>query len=426
MHQSNYLIIGSSHAALEALAAIRVQDPDASLTLITRDKHLPYSPTVLPYVVSGRSQADNVSLKDQRYLDEQQVTFISGRSLISIDPDNNSLILDNGEQWRYDKLLLATGASPIIPPISGIDTTPFQVLRTLDDAIALRKASSQARRAIVLGAGLVGMHAAENLAEAGLEVTLIEMQTQVLPGYFDPQAAAMIESAFSQHGVSMKMGRKAVQIQPQGESGCSVELDNGEVLDADLLLVSTGVRPVIDYCIGSGINTEQGILVDDHMATNRSNIWAAGDVAQAQDFYSATKVVTGILPDAVEQGRIAGMAMSGDPYVKPYRGGIPINTYCFYGQQAISVGVSESSTDSEADSSEQNSIEIRVDADIGMFQKIIFKGDRLLGISAINAPLDPGIMWQLILRRTDLGPVKKEFVAQPLETGRRLMSETWR
>ncbi len=426
MHQSNYLIIGSSHAALEALAAIRTQDPDASLTLITRDTHLPYSPTVLPYVVSGRSQADNVSLKDQRYLDEQQVKFIPGRSLISIDPDNNSLILDNGEQWHFDKLLLATGASPIIPAIAGLDNTPFQVLRTLDDAIALRRASAQARRAIVLGAGLVGMHAAENLAEAGLDVTIVEMQSQVLPGYFDPQAAAMIEAAFSQHGVTMKMGRKAVQIQPQGQSGCSVELDNGETLDADLLLVSTGVRPVIDYCSGSGINTDQGILVDDHMASSRTNIWAAGDVAQAQDFYSAAKVVTGILPDAVEQGRIAGMAMCGDPYVKPYRGGIPINTYTFYGQQAISVGVSELAIEAEAESADQSSVELRVDTDSGIFQKIILKGDRLQGISAINAPLDPGIMWQLILRRIDLSAVKTEFVAQPLETGRRLMSETWR
>tara|TARA_R110002167_G_scaffold44202_4_gene133194 strand:- start:555 stop:1835 length:1281 start_codon:yes stop_codon:yes gene_type:complete len=426
MHQSNYLIIGSSHAALEALAAIRIQDPDASLTLITRDNHLPYSPTVLPYVVSGRSQAENVSLKDQRYLDTHKVNYITGRSLLSIAPDSSSLILDNGEQWHFDKLLLATGASPIIPAIPGLGQTPFNVLRTLDDAIALRQASAKAQSAIVLGAGLVGMHGAENLAEAGLEVCIIEMQTQVLPGYFDPQAAAMIETAFSQHGVQMKMGRKAVRIQPLGESGCRVELDNGETLTADLLLVSTGVKPVIDYCTGSGIDIDQGILVDDHMATNRSNIWAAGDVAQARDFYSSARVVTGILPDAVEQGRIAGMAMCGDPYLKAYLGGVPINTYTFYGQQAISVGASELSIDTEADSADQSTVELRVDTDSGVFQKIIFKGNQLLGISAINAPLDPGIMWQLILRRIDLSGVKAEFVAQPLETGRRLMSETWR
>lgn len=422
MQHSKYLIIGSSHAALEAIAAIRMQDPDGSLTLITRDNHLPYSPTVLPYVVSGRSHPDNISLKDQAYFDLHAIDFIPGRRVEKIEPDNRCVMLDNGQQWQYDKLLLATGASPLIPPVPGLDQTEFLVLRTLDDAIALRQASNQAKKAIVLGAGLVGMHGAENLAEAGLEVTVVEMQTQVLPGYFDPQAAGLIESAFSQHGVTMKMGHRAVRIEQQ-DNGCQVELENGETLEADLLLVSTGVKPVTDYCAGSGIETDQGILVDDHMATNQTDIWAAGDVTQAGDFYSDAQVVTGILPDAVEQGRIAGMAMSDDPCLKSYSGGIPINTYTFYGQQAISVGVSDVSTGTLAGCSE---VELSVDTDNGFFQKIIFKDNQLQGISGINAALDPGIMWQLILRRIDLTEDKADFVAKPLETGRRLMSRTWR
>ena len=438
MPHCKYLIIGSSHAALEAVSAIRMQDPEGSLTMITRDSHLPYSPTVLPYVVSGRSQADNVALRDQSYFEQHSVEFIPNRSLSSIEPSSNTVVLDNGDCWQYEKLLLATGASPIIPPIPGLSDTKHLVLRTLEDAIALRDASKNAKKAVVLGAGLVGMHGAENLAEAGLDVTIIEMQTQVLPGYFDPQAAGLIQSAFDQHGITMKMGHKAISIAPQNDSqqhlnqqnqdqentGCCIELENGEVLDADLLLVSTGVRPVIDYCSGSSLETDQGILVDDHMSTNQKNIWAAGDVAQATDFYSETKVTTGILPDAVEQGRIAGMAMSDDPCLKNYTGGVPINTYTFYGQQAISVGASDIS---KTELSPENlEIKLAVDREKGYFQKIIFKDNRLQGISGINAALDPGIMWQLILRRIDLGEVKKEFVAQPLETGRRLMSGTWR
>ncbi|OMH29182.1 NADH-dependent phenylglyoxylate dehydrogenase subunit epsilon [Motiliproteus sp. MSK22-1] len=431
MPHCKYLIIGSSHAALEAVSAIRMQDTEGSLTMITRDSHLPYSPTVLPYVVSGRSKADNVALRDQSYFEQHAVEFVTNRSLSSIEPDCNTAVLDNGDRWQYEKLLLATGASPIIPPIPGLDKVKHLVLRTLEDAVALRDASQKAKKAIVLGAGLVGMHGAENLAEAGLEVTIIEMQTQVLPGYFDPQAAQMIQSAFDQHGINMKMGHKAVSISPQSSdqqnTGCRVELDSGETLDADLLLVSTGVRPIFDYCSGSHLQTDQGILVDNHMSTNQKNIWAAGDVAQAKDFYSDTKVTTGILPDAVEQGRIAGMAMSDDPSLKNYSGGVPINTYTFYGQQAISVGTSDSSSGPlNGEPTDKLEIELTVDSDKGYFQKIIFKDNRLQGISGINAALDPGIMWQLILRRIDLGAVKKEFVAQPLETGRRLMSGTWR
>ncbi|HEY5717494.1 MAG TPA: NAD(P)/FAD-dependent oxidoreductase [Motiliproteus sp.] len=418
MPTSKYLIIGSSHAALEAATAIRMQDSDGSVALITRDNHRPYSPTVLPYVVSGRSAADRVNLRGPEYFEQHNITYLTGHSVVSLSPGSHSVTLENGEQWQYEKLLLATGASPIIPPIPGLDQVDYRVLRTLDDAIALREAAGRAKSAVVLGAGLVGMHGAENLAEAGLAVTVVEMQSQVLPGYFDPQAAKLIEATFTQHGVQMKMGISASAIAAEGD-GYRITLSNGESLSADLLLVSTGVRPVIDYCADSGLELDQGILVDDQMATNLPDIWAAGDVAQARDFYGDAKVVTGILPDAVEQGRIAGMAMVGDSALKPYRGGIPINTYSFFGQQAVSVGTSSASAgDSE--------VEIALDAERGFFQKIILRDNQLRGISGINAALDPGIMWQLILRRTDLAAVKAEFLAQPLATGRRLMSANWR
>ncbi len=417
MPQSKYLVIGSSHAALEAVTAIRMQDPDGELTMITADPHLPYSPTVLPYVVSGRSAADNISLRDAEYFDQHRINYVTGRRLTSIDSTQNTLLLDNGEQWQYQRLLLATGATPAIPPVSGLNKVDYLVLRTLDDARALREASGRARKAVVLGAGLVGMHGAENLAEAGLEVTVVEMQSQVLPGYFDPQAAGLIESAFNNQGVRMLMEQKVVAVEPRG-TGCRVQLQSGETLDADLLLVSTGVTPVIDYTSGSGIETDQGILVNDRMTTSVDNIWAAGDVAQGRDFYSEATVVTGILPDAVEQGRIAGMAMADDPCTGSYQGGVPINTYTFYGQQAISVGLSNGGDGDE--------ISLDFDPDSGFFRKIILRDNRLQGISGVNAALDAGIMWQLILRRTDLSEVRDEFIAKPLETGRRLMSGSWR
>ncbi|WP_207063185.1 NADH-dependent phenylglyoxylate dehydrogenase subunit epsilon [Motiliproteus sp. SC1-56] len=418
MNASKYLIVGSSHAALEAARAIRMQDDAGSITLISRDTHAPYSPTVLPYVVSGRSSADRVSLRTPDYFQAEAINRVTGQALTRLLPAEQAVELEDGQRWHYEKLLLATGATPVIPPVPGLDRIDYRVLRTLDDAIALRDAAGKAANAVVLGAGLVGMHGAENLAEAGIAVSVVEMQSQVLPGYFDAQAAELIRAAFDRQGVTMKMGRRAQRVEPQAD-GCRVHLDNGEVLNADLLLVGTGVRPVTDYCQGSGLDLDQGILVDDHMATNLPNIWAAGDVAQARDFYSDAKVVTGILPDAVEQGRIAGMAMVEDPALQPYRGGVPINTYTFYGQQAISVGISDT-----ADTAAQVAVDF--DAERGYFQKIILKDGRLQGISAINAALDPGILWQLILRRTDLSEVKAEFLAQPLETGRRLMSDTWR
>ncbi len=205
MH-SKYLIVGSSHAALEAATAIRLIDADGALTLLTRDAHLPYSPTILPYLVSGRARPDKVVLRGQDYFRDNAIAFVPGAAVVSVDPAQSSLRLESGETWRYDKLLIATGAAPALPPIRGLADVPFHVLRSMDDAAGLRQAIGQARSAIVLGAGLIGMHAAENMAKAGVAVSVVELQPHVLSGYFEPKASEIIERTFARNGVRLVLG----------------------------------------------------------------------------------------------------------------------------------------------------------------------------------------------------------------------------
>ena len=224
----------------------------------------------------------------------------------------------------------------MLPKVAGLTDVPFHVLRSMDDAINLRQAMGQARSAIVLGAGLIGMHAAENMAKAKIAVTVVELQPHALAGYFEPKASAIIERTFARNGVTMLMGQTLRSVERQGK-GCLATLADGTTIAADLLLVCTGVKPNIGFLDGSGIEVDAGILVDDLMRTNLPNIWAAGDVAQARGFWGG-KVVNGILPNAVEQGRIAGAGMADDAGVTPFPGAVPLNTYSFFGQQAISVG----------------------------------------------------------------------------------------
>jgi phenylglyoxylate dehydrogenase epsilon subunit len=155
-------------------------------------------------------------------------------------------------------------------------------------------------------------------------------------------------------------------------------------------------------------------LVDDRMRTNLANVWAAGDVVQARGFWGG-QFVNGILPNAVEQGRVAGADMANDAAVQPFPGAVPLNTYSFFGQQAISVGRS-SGPGSEV---------VEAGSD-GSYRHIVLKDGRLVGISTINDFVDAGVMWQLILRRTDLSAVKEAFIANPKLTGRQLMSQHWR
>ena len=161
MSHIKYLIVGSSHAGLSALDAIRVQDKEGSITLLTAEKCLPYSPTILPYVVSGLKEAGEIFLRDEEALDRYGVTFKMGSRVVNVNPGDRTVRLETGESLNYEKLLLATGAKPALPPISGMNEVPYHVLRTLDDARALRQDAQKARSALVIGGGLIGLHAAE-------------------------------------------------------------------------------------------------------------------------------------------------------------------------------------------------------------------------------------------------------------------------
>ena len=420
MRTSDHLVIGSSHAALAAIAAIRLQAPEATLTMLTRDRHPPYSPTLLPYIVSGRARPERAILQEEASLAAERIRFENAARVAAVRPEAHEVELDDGRTWRYGKLLLATGAAPAVPPVEGITKIRFHHLRTLDDSLALRAALGTARRAVVLGAGLIGMHAAENFAKAGVAVTIIEPRDHVLPSYFAPDAAAHIAARFATHGVDLRLGRAALAAAPAGD-GCRLTLDDGESIETDLLLVATGVRAQCDYLAGSGIAIGRGILVDARMQTSAADIWAAGDVAEAPVFPGPHRAVAGILPEAVAQGRIAGMAMANDAALQPYRGSVARNTYGFFGETAISVG-----TGIAGDAPEGAETFLRNDPSAGTYCRIVLLENRLLGIAVVNLPLDAGILCEMIVRRIDLAPCRKQFLAAPRETSRRLMSQLWR
>jgi len=212
MHHTKYLIIGSSHAGLSALDAIRLQDKDGSLTLVTQESCLPYSPTILPYVLSGQARPEKVFLRDQQSLDSLSIAFKPGTKIVAVEGRSRQVVLQSGEKMEYEKLLLATGAAPNRPPVQGLEAVPHHVLRTLEDALTLRSKIRKNATAVVLGAGLIGLHAAENLARGGMRVIVVEALSQVLPGYFDEEASQMIHRAFSDNGVKILLNKKVSRV----------------------------------------------------------------------------------------------------------------------------------------------------------------------------------------------------------------------
>src|SRR5512136_2065606 len=236
MHHTKYLIIGSSHAGLSALDAIRLQDKEGLLTLVTQESCLPYSPTILPYVLSGQTQPERVFLRDQKSLDGLSVAFKPGAKVVAVDGRSRQVTLQSGEKIEYEKLLLAIGAAPKRPPVQGLEIVPHHVLRTLEDALNLRSKIRKGGTAVVMGAGLIGLDAAENLAEGGMKVVVVEALAQVLPGYFDEEASQMIHRVFSENGVKILLNEKVTKVKGTDREA-TLGLASGGSLSAGLLVV---------------------------------------------------------------------------------------------------------------------------------------------------------------------------------------------
>lgn len=199
-----------------------------------------------------------------------------------------------------------------------------------------------------------------------------------------------------------------------------MSLSNGKALRAELLLVCTGIKPRTEFLSGSNVEIDQGILVDRKMKTSVDHLWAAGDVAQAEDFFGPSRILNAILPDAVLQGKIAGADMSGGRPDLDYVGGISMNTFNFFGNRAFSIGVNDS------ENGERYRIGKTISRSANVYQKMVFQENVLVGMTAINSNLDPGIILNLIRGRVDLEEGCPEFVDNPFNVSRRLMWRLWR
>jgi phenylglyoxylate dehydrogenase epsilon subunit len=417
MPEKQFIIVGDGPAGLNAAQVLRSKDSQSKITLIGQEPTLPYSPTILPYFVSGKIKEKDLSLSEGEYFKKENIELILGKGVVSLSPQEGKLILKDDSTLHYDALILSQGGSPIIPNIPGLREVNPLVLRTLTDAKRLRSKALKASKAIILGAGLIGMQTAQALSEMSISVEVIELLSQVLPGYFDQKAATLIQKAYESHRVNFYTSTQVERVEFK-KGNYIPSLKKGKTLNAPLLFVAAGVAPNIGFLKGSGIEVDKGILVDKAMRTNIPNIFAAGDVVQMDDFWGGGKVNQPILIHAVDQGRMAAASVLGDEV--SHTGNISMNLFHFFGQNAFSIGLVS------PDGEDRFQIYQTYVPSKRRYFKFVFDGDLLVGVMAINAILDPGILLQLIRRRFPLSKDKGEFLEKPLEMGRKLMCQNWR
>lgn len=305
-----HIIIGAGPCGVIAAETIRKADPSASITLIGNEPIPPYSRMAIPYFLIEDIDEKGTHLRSDDHYEKNNITYL-GHAVTNIDTDLKELTLDDQEKITYDKLLIAAGSQPLLPPIEGSDLPSVHTCWTIEDARQIAARAVSCENVVLMGAGFIGCIILEALAKRGVNLTVIEMGDRMVPRMLDEKAGGLLKKWCIEKGVNVRTSTRVTAI--HGEDGnMEVELDSGETLHACIVISATGVKPNIDFLEGSGIKVDHGIIVDTKMQTNISNIYAAGDIAQALDFSTGEYTVQAIQPTATDHGRIAGLNMTGN------------------------------------------------------------------------------------------------------------------
>ncbi len=391
-----YVIIGGSAAAISAVESIRSIDDKSTIDLFSDEETPLFSRVLLPYYVAEELTKPLLNFRGADFFEEKSVTPHLGVKVLAISPDERSVQVQDGV-YAYDKLLIATGGNPIVPSISGVNKLGISTLKTMADAERIYK--YPAKRAVVIGAGSIGVEASISLQRRGTKVTILEQLGQVLPTVFDEESAAIIAKRIQAIGVEVVTGEKALEFVGD-EQVKKVITDNREI-PCDLVVLAVGVRPAVELAVAAGLElgAQGGIKVDELMRTSRPEIYAAGDVAETHDIARDASFINAIWPCAFEQGHIAGLNMAGTrtPYAGSYRRNSIGN---FIGIPAISMGltqVNSCATGSVADEYREIKRKTR-----DGYRKIILRNGKIVGAILVGQTQKAGLMSMLLQKQVDV------------------------
>jgi NAD(P)H-nitrite reductase large subunit len=399
----HYIVIGAGPAGVTACETLRNLDSAAQITLIGEEPEPPYSRMAIPYLLVEQIDEGGTYLrKDEDHYQRNRIEHIR-MAVIQVNPEHHSVTLSDGKTLTYDRLLIATGATPLKPPIPGIDLDGIHNCWTLEDARAIVARARPGSPVVLIGAGFIGCIILEALVEREVKLTVVEKGDRMVPRMMDNVAGNLLKRWCENKGVRILTSSGVVGFTRLGE-GLSVNLDNGESLPADLVITAMGVRANIGFLSGAGIETDQGILVNDHLQTNWADIFAAGDVAQGRDFSSGAHMVQAIQPTSVEHGRIAAINMVNEDKLT-HQGSLNMNVLDTLGLISSSFGQWMG-----IDGGEQATL---LDEDEFRYIQLQFNGDYLIGASTLGHTQHIGVLRGLIRSRLPLGVWKARLMKDP-------------
>jgi len=398
----HHVILGAGPAGVIAAETLRKADAEAQITLVGGEKEPPYSRMAIPYFLAQDIHEEGTHLRhDKDHYDALGIEVMRAQAS-GVDTSAKTLALKGGDSLAYDRLLIATGASPVRPPVEGLDLPGVHTCWTLEDARAIAGLTTEGTPVVLMGAGFIGSIILEALMAQGVELSVVEMEDRMVPRMMDEIAGAMLKRWCEAKGITVLTGTQIKSIS-ESKDGLDVALSTGKSIPAKLVVVAAGVRPSIGFLEGSGIRTDAGILVDDHLRSSAPDVYAAGDVAQAKDFSTGEYSVLAIQPVAADHGRIAALNMAGQE--TPHEGSLNMNVLDTLGLISSSFGAWEGV---------KGGTSARMNDEQGYrYLRLEFDDDRLVGAQAVGLTDHIGIARGLIQTGLRLGSWKDRLLKSP-------------
>ena len=397
-----HVIIGAGPAGVVAAETLRRVDPSSDIIILGDESEPPYSRMALPYLLAENVGESGTHLRHGDAHFEKLAIDVRRNRVKSVDTGNRLVIVSTGAEIAYDRLLIATGAHPIKPPIQGMDSEGVENCWTLADARRILAGAKPGSRVVLMGAGFIGCIVLEALAARGVELVVVEMADRMLPRMMDETGGAIIARWCESKGITVRTATRVTEI-ARGNGKLTLATEPGDPIEADLVVCATGVSPNIDFLDGAGIESDVGILVDHRLRTSVRDVYAAGDVAQGPDFSTGQQEVHAIQPTAVEHGRIAALNMAGAE--TQFRGSLSMNVLNTLGLVSSSFGLWMGAEGGERS--------VAADEARSRYLRLEFEDDRIVGALALGLTQHVGVLRGLIQTRVRLGSWMEKLRADP-------------
>ncbi len=369
-----HIILGNSAAGFSAATQIRELNKEDQVIIISKETTPIYAKIMLPYYIGNDIDREKLFLKDLNFYDNKDIELILGKRAQFIDVEKSQVILDDSSTYVYDKLLIAIGGIPFVPPVENLKLVDSYTISNLSDADKIKERAKKGENALIVGCGLTGVEMAFALSKLGMNVTLVERGNKILPMLLSNNASNIMAKYLERAGITIRLNTTLDAVEPHDIENRGI-LSDGSKLPFDMLIFAIGSRPNISIVEGSPIEVSRGILVNEYMKTSVPNIFAAGDIAEPQFSSQPGFVSSYIWPNAMAQGKCAANNMLG--YNVPFDTSSFHNTVQLKDVPFYSVGLIHPT---------QSGYEVksRRDDDLAIYKRVVTKDGLIYGVQMIG------------------------------------------